>query len=111
MGPQAAAMARPRAGIREQLSDWLFQQGVSTVLLFAILAGGMYAARVMVPAHIESIKDGYQKIEDSHRKEREDYLKSMVEQRDKDREVRKADLEFQRRMFDVVVGKQGAAVE
>ena len=100
----ATAMSRPRGGIREQLSDWLFQQGVSTVLLFAILAGGMYAARVMVPAHIESIKEGYRQMEDSHKKEREDYLKAMVEQRDKDREVRKADLEFQRRMFDAVIG-------
>lgn len=41
---------------------WLVNQGVSTVLLFAILAGGFYAAVVLVPQHLAAINEGYREI-------------------------------------------------
>lgn len=43
--------------------DWLFAQGVSTVLLCAILAAlaycGNYAVKTAIPAHLKQIQDGY----------------------------------------------------
>lgn len=70
---------------------WLSQQGVSTVLLFAILASGWYAipwlANTVVPAHTASIKAGYEALEQSHRSEREDRDKRFVSEREKDREM------------------------
>jgi hypothetical protein len=45
---------------------WLVNQGVSTVLLFCILAGGSYLTYVMVPKHLETIQQGYERIDERH---------------------------------------------
>lgn len=45
---------------------WLFSQGASTVLLCSILAAGgygmWYAMTTGIPAHLQSIKDGYREV-------------------------------------------------
>ena len=52
---------------------WLFSQGVSTLLLFAILVGMYkmtdYAINIAVPEHLKQIQLGYEKIESGHAKE------------------------------------------
>ena len=48
---------------RSLLFSWLFSQGVSTVMLAAILIamayGGNYAMTTGIPAHLKQIQDGY----------------------------------------------------
>lgn len=46
--------------------SWLVNQGVCTVLLFAILIGGGYMTYVMVPKHLDAIQDGYERIGKRH---------------------------------------------
>lgn len=52
---------------------WLFSQGVSTLLLFAILVGmykmADYAVNTALPEHLKQIQSGYEKIEAGHAKE------------------------------------------
>ena len=54
---------------RDRGADWLFQQGVSTVLLVLIVVGAWYG----IPTWID-------KIETGHRSERQDYLSAVKEQ-------------------------------
>ena len=44
---------------KEKLFDWLFSQGVSTVLLCGILAFLAYGVVVLIPAHNDQIERGY----------------------------------------------------
>jgi hypothetical protein len=44
---------------RDMAFRWLFSQGVSTILLFAILGGVWYG----LPASLAKIQDGYERIE------------------------------------------------
>lgn len=88
--------------VRERLIEWALSQGVSTVLLFLIVAGiwlGVpYIVNTVVPAHLASIKAGYvdvveenrkaiESIERSHREEREDRDKRFIEAHTRDREL------------------------
>lgn len=61
---------------------WAFSQGVSTLLLLAILAGmykfADYAINFAIPKHLEQIQAGYEKIEAGHAKEVEQ-LRSTFE--------------------------------
>lgn len=70
---------------KEKLIDWLFSQGVSTVLLFAILAFLAHGVVVLVPTHIKQIEEGYgrnaemmsrslDKISDSHDRDRQMFI-------------------------------------
>ena len=63
-----------RRTLVERLGDWVLQQGVSTVLLFAILGliywGMRYAMDVAVPRHLEQIRRGYEQL-DQRQAERE----------------------------------------
>jgi hypothetical protein len=45
---------------------WLFGQEATVVLLFAIVLGGFYAFRTLVPIHLSSIQQGYEKIDKAH---------------------------------------------
>ena len=44
---------------KEKLFDWLFSQGVSTVLLCGILAFIAYGVVFLIPAHNDQIEQGY----------------------------------------------------
>ena len=68
---------------KEALIDWLKQQGVSTVLLCAILAFIGYGVIFLVPVHIEMIKDGYQEVTDRHAVT----VEKIVESHDRDRQM------------------------
>jgi hypothetical protein len=46
---------------KERILEWVFQQGVSTVLLCGILAFMGYAVIFIVPSHIDQIEKGYQR--------------------------------------------------
>jgi hypothetical protein len=70
---------------KEAIAEWLKQQGVSTVLLCAILSFLAYAVVVLVPDHIRMIKEGYRevaevqsatisKIVDSHNNDRQMFV-------------------------------------
>jgi hypothetical protein len=45
--------------VKDKLLDWIFAQGVSTVLLCGILTYLAYAIQFLVPAHFEAIEKGY----------------------------------------------------
>lgn len=68
--------------------DWLYRQGVSTVLLGAILWAiyhmGYYAMDTAIPRHLKSIQDGYERIEASHARSLE-RLSQAIEKRQTDR--------------------------
>jgi hypothetical protein len=68
---------------KEALIDWLKQQGVSTVLLCAILAFIGYGVIFLVPVHIEMIKDGYQEVTDRHAVT----VEKLVDSHDRDRQM------------------------
>lgn len=68
---------------KEAIVDWLKQQGVSTVLLCAILAFIGYGVVFLVPVHIEMIKDGYREISERHSAT----VEKLVDSHDKDRQM------------------------
>lgn len=68
---------------KEAIIDWLKQQGVSTVLLCAILAFIGYGVVFLVPVHIEMIKDGYKEITERHAIT----VEKIVESHDRDRQM------------------------
>lgn len=53
-----------QVSLKSRALDWLFQQGVSTVLLAAILGllawGGKYMLEHAIPDHLRSIQEGYE---------------------------------------------------
>ena len=55
--------------------QWAAGQPFNNVLLIAILAGGGYVAHyvmtVSIPAHLKQIQEGYERIEESHKADRE----------------------------------------
>lgn len=77
---------------KEKLVDWLFQQGVSTVLLCGILCFMGYAVIYVVPTHIDQIDKGYQRNADSLSKS----LERIVESHDRDRRL----------FIDLIQGRQ-----
>jgi hypothetical protein len=68
---------------KEAIIDWLKQQGVSTVLLCAILVFIGYGVIFLVPVHIEMIKDGYKEITDRHAVT----IEKIVDSHDRDRQM------------------------
>lgn len=56
-----------RLEIRERAAEWIFQQGVSTVLLCAILGWLAWS----VPRQVDAIAETLKEMESSHRQERE----------------------------------------
>lgn len=63
---------------KSRAAEWLFSQGVSTVLLFAIFAIAVYAVRTLVPMHLNQIQEGYERVGDD--------LKSVADKFDKDQD-------------------------
>ena len=51
---------------KDLFSSWLFQQGVSTVLLLVLVVLGIYTLKVIVPEHLLLIQQGYERTEKSH---------------------------------------------
>jgi len=47
---------------RDLAFRWMLSQGPSTVLLTIIIIGGGYLAQVMIPAHLDTIQRGYEKL-------------------------------------------------
>ena len=47
--------------LKSKLSEWIFGQAVSTVLLCGILGFMGYAVIHLVPAHLQQIEDGYRR--------------------------------------------------
>jgi inner membrane protein involved in colicin E2 resistance len=68
---------------KEAIIDWLKQQGVSTVLLCAILAFIGYAVVFLVPVHIAMIKDGYKEVAERNSQT----IEKIVESHEKDRHM------------------------
>ena len=58
---------------RERILSWLFQQGISTVILTAqtasILWIGWYVVDKLIPQSIEHIHSGYERTEQQHEKD------------------------------------------
>lgn len=75
---------------------WLFSQGVSTLLLFAILVGmykmADYAMNTAIPEHLKQIQAGYEKIEAGHAKEVESLRSTFDKERERAERHRAADL-------------------
>lgn len=65
-------------GLRESLlrigANWLNAQNFNNLLLLAIIGliayGGRYAITIAIPEHLKTIQVGYERIEDSHSRER-----------------------------------------
>lgn len=51
---------------KELAARWLLAQGVSTVLLFMICGFIGYSVVYMIPLHLTTIQEGYEKIEESN---------------------------------------------
>ena len=68
---------------KEAIIDWLKQQGVSTVLLCAILAFIGYAVVFLVPVHLTMIKDGYKEVSERNSQT----IEKIVESHEKDRQM------------------------
>lgn len=77
---------------RSKLIEWLLQQGVSTILLCAILVFLGYGIIVLVPSHITLIQQGYEKnaaslektmekVVQSHEQDREFFSQMLLESR------------------------------
>ena len=78
----------------ERIVDWLLTQGISTVLLCAILAFLGYGIVYMVPAHLEQIQGGYREVTNqttqSLEKTTGEFTRSLdklVESHDKERDM------------------------
>lgn len=57
--PRTEKFNDPNATLYHKLAEWMFAQGVSTVLLCAILAFIAYTIIVQVPLWQASIREGY----------------------------------------------------
>ncbi len=66
--------------IKQVAAQWVLGQPFTNVLLLMILGAigwsGYYTLTVAVPSHLKMIQTGYEKMEDSHRIERENSVKS-----------------------------------
>ena len=71
------------------LLKWAASQPLANLLLFAILAFGFYAIKYVVPEHLRAIQQGYERIEESHKSEREAQMQLFI--RTLDRKVQAAD--------------------
>jgi hypothetical protein len=60
-------------GLKENFFNWLYEQGVMTVLLFAILAGVWYSA----PSIVRQIQAGYDKNAIDHKTIADTYLDAV----------------------------------
>ena len=74
-------------GWRAKAAEWLFSQGVSTVLLALILLGIYravnYAMDTAVPAHLQKIQQGYVEIQQSN----EQQIKWLAETFERERKA------------------------
>lgn len=77
---------------KEKVIEWLFQQGVSTVLLVAILTFLGYAVTVMVPKHFDQIEKGYGRNAEITAKA----IESIAASHDRDRQM----------FIDLISGRQ-----
>lgn len=66
----------------EPLLKWLSGQPFNNVLLLTFLVGGFYCVTELVPLHINSIQQGYEKQEESHRAERREIEAQHTKQTD-----------------------------
>lgn len=83
---------------REKTADWLFAQGLGTVLLLLLVAGllwfGHYAIETGIPRHLDQIQQGYKEISDKHEivvkhisDRNESTIKQVIDQNDRDRQA------------------------
>jgi hypothetical protein len=68
---------------KEKVLEWVFQQGVSTVLLCGILIFIAYAVLKVAPVHIDQIEQGYQRNAETLNKS----IEKMMDSHDKDRQM------------------------
>jgi hypothetical protein len=68
---------------KDRILEWVFQQGVSTVLLCGILVFIAYAVLQVAPIHIQQIEDGYQRNAEILNKS----LERLADSHDRDREM------------------------
>lgn len=76
---------------KEQAATWVFQQGVSTVLLVAILCYGAYISQyvvdVAVPKHLDAITTGFKMQAEAHEKAVDKMTNEWVKERELTREL------------------------
>lgn len=65
-------------------AEWLTAQSFNNVLLVlilsAIVGGTYYGIKEAIPAHLRTIQDGYDRIDDAHREERKDIERLHTDQ-------------------------------
>lgn len=87
--------------LRQIAINWLVNQGVSTVLLFAIAVGGWYGGTYMIrdgiPNYLDQIQKGYEQIEQRFTTNLDRVLKNSEDER-----------QFHRDMILEVIRKQEA---
>lgn len=66
-----------------RILEWVFQQGVSTVLLCGILVFIAYAVLKVAPIHIDQIEQGYQRNAEILNKS----LERLADSHDRDRQM------------------------
>jgi len=79
---------------KDAVAKWLLEQGVSTVLLVAILIFLGYAAVVIAPQQLREIQDGYERVANTAARNLEasterhaESIQSIVDAHDRDREM------------------------
>ena len=67
------------SGVKAKVVEWLTGQSFNNILLLTILvaigAGGKYCLDVVIPAHLKMIQNGYERIDQTHRTEREETIR------------------------------------
>jgi hypothetical protein len=99
-------------GFKARATDWLFLQGVSTILLGLLLVAlgwaGKYAIETGIPMHLQMIQSGYAANAAVYEKSIDKLLESRKEERAADAEDRKAILEVLKSLKDGSDGKHAA---
>ena len=80
---------------KEKVVDWLLSQGVSTILLCAILGFMCYRSIYVEPEQVKAIQAGYQDNADRYLSA----IQSVVNTHEKDRELFIRLLEIERQAF------------
>ena len=74
-----------RSSVKVLIVKWIAKQGVTTVLLIAILGailyGGYYAMTTAIPQHLDRIQAGYREVSIEHRTA----IETIEKSRDADR--------------------------
>lgn len=75
---QNVTHASEKVAALQVLLKWMASQPLANLLLFGILGFGFYAIKWVVPEHLKAIQQGYERMEESHKNERDSNLQLFL---------------------------------